>query len=121
MQPVWPVYVEKPYIIQHNEDQMFLHILNGKDALTRTYPSTDMNEVILDSSDGRVFEFTCADRMELITTGRTKVLQYLYYWKEKLDRQIMQAPVIVKDKLGNSVLPGISNNSNKSTIIITVP
>ena len=37
-------------------------------------------------NNGTVIEIDCNERQQLISAGRTKALQYTYFWKEPLNR-----------------------------------
>lgn len=89
IQPVWPVYVENPYIIKHNQKNIVMH-LTGNAPTTQVFPYAHVKKYPCEN--GSVIEITCNNRQQLISAGRTKALQYTYFWKEPLN-QTTENPV----------------------------
>lgn len=51
-------------------------------------------------NNGTVIEIDCNERQQLISAGRTKALQYTYFWKEPLNRLTEKTVAIIKDLKG---------------------
>lgn len=122
IQPIWPVYVEKSYMIQHNETNLILYV-NGNEELTvKTLPPVHIKQKPFPESKGRMFDIPCNDRQQLFTVGRTKVLQYLCFWRKALDGIAAQPQVKVTDIDSKEILSGICNSLPKErTLCITAP
>ncbi len=89
IQPVWPVYVESPYVIKHNQKRIVMH-LTGDAPTMRVFPYAAVEKY--PCMTGSVIEINCNNRQQLISAGRTKALQYTYFWKEPLN-QVTDKPV----------------------------
>lgn len=108
LQPVWPLFTEDDYIIKHDKASMTV-LVKGNISSLKTFPSTKIPEPNLLDSQTRIYEVPCSGRQELISVGRTKVLEYTYFWKEPLN-QVQSCPTLsVSDLDGNEVPPGDSN------------
>lgn len=81
MQPVWPVYQESPYIIKHNASEMYVYFQGNADisiapkGSIRRFPPKSPQMLIINSKD----------RQQVLSAGRTNVLQYLYLWHCDID------------------------------------
>ena len=94
IQTVWPVYVENPYIIKHNKKSVVMH-LTGNATTAKSFPDTLMKRFICDQ--GIVIEINCNSRQQLISAGRTKALQYTYFWKEPLNMSTVKPKAVITD------------------------
>ena len=105
--PIWPVFCKGPYVIRHNKDYLYLYI-SGNIQNTRTFPEariTDLTPFMGQLSNGKVVKIIPKERQQLISVGRNTPLQYLYYWKEPLEKTTPLPDVTVTDYNG-SQLPG---------------
>ena len=84
LQPIWPVFVETPYIVKANSDSIFMH-LKGNAPTTKTFPRAPISKY--NCEEGSILEIRCNSRQQLISAGRTRSLQYTYFWKEKLTQE----------------------------------
>lgn len=108
LQPIWPPYIEKPYAIQHDGDSVWLHMFEGKEVRIETNPRFNAFEKHFPTmARGRIFEVISKERQQLVSLGRTKVLQYMYFWRTDFAAKIHIPDVKVTDARGKSVLPGI--------------
>lgn len=94
IQPVWPVYVEKPYVIKHNQKSIVMH-LTGNAPTTQVFPYAPVKNYPYEN--GSVIEIHCNSRQQLISAGRTKALQYTYFWKEPLSQTTEKPAATVTD------------------------
>lgn len=94
IQPVWPVYVENPYVIKHNQRSIVMH-LKGNAPTTQVFPYAPVRNY--PCANGPVIEIYCNNRQQLISVGRTKALQYTYFWKEPLSRTTEKPAATVTD------------------------
>lgn len=119
IQPVWPVYVQNPYIIKHNRKKVVLHI-SGNAPTAKVFPYTTINK--FNCGNSTVAEISANSKQQLISTGRTKALQYLYFWQEKLDIVSSIPQVEVSDLSGKQYETGvISELPERKTLCIVSP
>lgn len=100
IQPVWPVYIENKYVIKHSQSNIFLHI-KGNATNTLVFPETYKQR--FNYNNETVLKVSCNSRQQLISAGRTKALNYAYFWKEPLNNIGVTASVEVTDIKGNLV------------------
>ncbi len=100
--PLWPVYIETPYRICHNKDQITF-FLRG-DAEPQVFPKTNLHSSSCDN--GKFFTVNCHERQQILSAGRTKVLKYTYLWKDDLDYKTPLPQIIVTDLSGMMITPG---------------
>ena len=118
LQPVWPLYVEQPYAIKHSKEYMTIHVKGIGD--THVFPWTEMRK-FENVSNGYVMEITCRERQQLMSVGRAKAIEYLYFWKEKIDQSVSYPEAFVKDIDGNEISLGIHHNlPRQGTIRVSV-
>lgn len=82
IQSVWPVYVENKYVIKHNQDDFFLHI-KGNATNTLVFPEASKQR--FNYNNEKVLKISSNSRQQLISAGRTRALNYAYFWKEPLN------------------------------------
>lgn len=121
IQAVWPVYIETPYVIKYNQNSVIMHII-GNGLTTRAFPYTNILTHKCSDSNETVIETICNTRQQLISAGRTNVLQYAYLWKEPLTDTAEKPLAEVVDKQGVTIFSGSHNELPKGKILrITVP
>lgn len=102
IQPIWPVYVESPYVIKHNQKSVVMH-LTGNPPITQVFPDARVKNY--SCTNGSVIEIPCNNRQQLISVGRTKALQYTYFWKESLS-QTSEKPVATVTDIYDTLIEG---------------
>lgn len=102
IQPVWPVYVENPYVIKHNQKSIVIH-LTGNAPTTQVFPYATKRPY--PCANGSVIEINCNNRQQLISAGRTKALQYTYFWKEPLS-QVTEKPTATVTDIHDALIEG---------------
>lgn len=105
--PVWPVYTKTPYVIQHDRDQLLMYICGGSDIVEKTFPVAMIKEFYCPAENGKVIGIHCNGRQQLISVGRTKVLEYIYFWREQLNKTKPKPVVEISDIDGNILSSGI--------------
>ena len=108
LQPVWPLFIEGSYTIKHSQDSMYM-LVKGNVAAVKTFPSAAVRQLSYNVSQPKLYEILCSSRQQLISAGRTQVLQYAYFWKEPLNQVGQFSEIIVTDLSGSKVLPGETN------------
>ena len=122
IQPIWPVYVEKSSVIQHNESNWILHVSGDEGISVKTLPAVHIRPRSLPGMEGRIWDIPCNDRQQLLTVGRTKVLQYLYFLRTELQAVSALPQVKVTDLNGEELGSGLFNHLPKEkTLCITAP
>lgn len=79
--PLWPSCIETPYLILHKLDVVNLFFRG--DATPKTFPYS----YIYSKGDksGSILTIECNGRQQLLSAGRSKILEYTYLWKNELD------------------------------------
>lgn len=120
IQPIWPVYVQSPYVIQNSGETTWFLVQGQGETTTKTYPAATM--LYYPSDGGKVCSIEVNERQQLISTGRAKVLEYTYLWKKPLNERAEQPKVTISDIDGNPVPSGLQNNIPQNHIIrVTAP
>lgn len=104
LQQVWPLFVEGSYAIKHNQNNSVL-LVKGNASSLKTFP-TATTTIAKISCHPTIYEVHCSDRMQLISVGRTKVLQYTYFWKESIGTESLAPEIKVTDISGSTVESG---------------
>ena len=105
--PIWPVYIKTPYVVKHNESEMIMHISGGRQLTPKCFPAASIVTVSCSSVNlGQVIRIACNERQQLISAGKANVLQYVYFWKERLGETLPEVAVSVKDGKGEPVEAG---------------
>ena len=99
MYPIWPVFVESPYLIKHSQNQLFM-FMQG-DATAKMFPEVQIKSY--PSESGNLLSLFCAERQQLISVGRAKVLRYSYLWKDPLNYTSHSPQIEVVDIRGNQI------------------
>ena len=115
MIPVWPECIMEPYIIKHDSNTMTLYV-NGINADVRAFPQATIR-----SYDNSVIEVSIRNRQQLVSVGRTKALQYSYYWKVPLDKTNNLPKAFITDISGNELLQGLNKIPKQKMIVIKLP
>lgn len=106
IQPVWPIYVEDKYVVKHNQDNLYMHI-KGNATNTLVFPEAYKQR--FNNKGEIVLKIACNSRQQLVSAGRTKALNYAYFWKDNLNH-ISQDPLVdVTDLNGIPVLQEENN------------
>lgn len=109
LQPVWPLFVEDNYMIKHNQNSTYM-IVRGNIVAVKTFPSGVVHQLSNNECQIGVYQISCSNRQQLISLGRSNVLQYAYFWKEPLDHIGSCPKVSVTDLKGIEVNSGESNS-----------
>ena len=105
MYPVWPVHITSPYIVFHQEREIYIYFQGNADAklaplgYIRKIPNDDPKMLIISSPDN--------SRQQLLSAGRTRVLNYTYFWQKDLNKDIETSSYIVRDLDGKMLQQGI--------------
>ena len=116
--PVWPAYIETPYVLRHCSDQLAV-FLRG-DADPKVFPITYLQRY--SCNGGKVFFVNCKERQQILSAGRTKVLQYTYLWKDPLDVIVPLPQIEITNTNGDTLPSGEQMDLPvKKTIVVTAP
>ena len=105
IQPVWPPYVEGDFVIKHNSDVTTI-LIKGNAPSVKSFPSTTIHHISSDSAD--VYFVNCHNRQQLISAGRTKALQYTYFWRESITDEQETQEFSITDISGTTIEQGTS-------------
>jgi len=120
IQPVWPLYIQTPFVIKHNSNSLVLNVKGNYIGQVKSFPQSNKQEYSCPGK-GKVAKINGTGRQQLISAGRTReALQYLYAWKEPLPCVTEQPQVKVTDTRGALLEPGETGRiPNKNTLVIT--
>lgn len=108
LQPVWPLFTEGNYIVNHSQESMYV-LVEGNIATVKTFPSALVKRLNYDVLYPKLYEVYCSGRQQLISVGRTQALQYTYFWKERLIQDGLEPEISVTDLSGSEINPGETN------------
>ena len=118
LQVIWPTYIEEQKLIKYNDNSVMIHVTGY--PTTRVFPTATVRNYA--APNGRVFEAFLNERQQLISAGRTKALEYAYFWKEPLQQSEDEPQVNVVDAAGSSVIAGDTNElPGGKSLCITAP
>ena len=116
MYPLWPEYVELPYVILQKEQKINI-FMKGDYVHFKTYPETSFLQYPLKNNSSNLISITAKnDIYQILSAGRTCALKYMYFGVSDFDN--MKAPskgVKVTDINGNVLTSGIYNNLPKKS------
>lgn len=114
--PIWPVYVESPYVVYHKSRQIHLYFKGNAEA--KLAPVGFITKYPL--SKPKLLSITSSDRQQLLSVGRVDVLKYMYLWENELNQKGTIPQITVTDINGTNLAPGRhSTLPEKQTICIT--
>lgn len=102
MYPIWPSYIEAPYIIYHNSKQ--INVFFNGNAEPKLSAVGDIVKYPI--SKPKLLCITSDSKHQLLSAGRTAVLKYMYFWQSEIDKNGIIPSIKVVDIRGNE----ISNN-----------
>ena len=106
MQPVWPLYKESSFSIQHNQPSMYMFI-TGKGTIDY-YPKKDSKAFSKDNN--QVVWFHSLERQQVMAIGKYETIAYSYFWKTSLSKTY-QEPVLDVLSIDESTFPPGNNFS----------
>lgn len=114
MTPIWPLFLEGNYIVKHSQDSIYM-LIEGNAATIKTFPSAATRQL---NHNPKLYEIHCSSRQQLISTGRTQALQYIFFWEEPLNRVGLSPAVFVTDLSGSEIASGESNTLPKNKTLL---
>ena len=108
LQPVWPLFIEGNYLIKHDENSVYM-LVTGNVSAFKTFPSSTVLQLNKNTTQPKLYKVFCSSRQQLISVGRTRALQYTYFWKESLAKVGPRPKIQVSDLAGAKVAPGKTN------------
>lgn len=119
--PLWPVYVDKPYVILHHQERMIMY-LQGERVEPKVFPAANLRYLSEKENNAIVFRLACNERQQLLSSGRTKVLKYTYLWKDELLSKTDLPSIQVTDLSGNPIDAGSMNTLPQQNLLqVTAP
>ena len=117
IQPIWPLFVESEYLVKHNEDCMYL-VIRGNVNRPKTFPHAEICPLEDEDSTVSIYKVICSDRQQLISVGRSNVLEYAYFWKEPLNQLATYPKISVTDISGIEIQQGESNSLPRNQTLL---
>lgn len=114
---LWPLHIEAPYIIKHSADYVIIHLRGNSENKLAAFPSALIRTQRC-SENGRIARIACNGKQQLISSGRSNVLQYLYFWKGSLDQTYEAPTVSVTDLDGNEQAAGMQSGIPKCETLV---
>lgn len=108
IKPIWPLFIERDYIIKHNQDSMYV-LIEGNVGPIKTFPLASLSQSKAINKHLTLYEVQCATRQQLISAGRLQPLQYTYLWHESLDGAGKFPSISVMDLSEQEIPSGESN------------
>ena len=106
IQQIWPIYIEDPYIIRHEKAKLWFY-LQGDEIESKIYPNAPQKS--FKCENGQVIQINTYDRQQIISVGRSKMMEYTYLWRDTL-KQTTSIPVVSALTLKDEVIsPGVAN------------
>lgn len=105
LKPVWPLFIESSFLISHNQNSMYM-LVSGNATAVKAFPNVAIRRLFNSASHPTLYEVYCSGRQQLISAGRTQVLQYTYIWKEPLSQEGVTPRVSVTDLTGAEIPSG---------------
>lgn len=115
MQTIWPPYVQGSYLIKYNQKSIYM-LLKGNVEDIKTFPTANSHHFLIDDFN-KLYNISCSERQQLISTGRSNVLQYAYFWKEPIDSEVFEPEFSVTDIDENYINDGECTDLPKNKII----
>ena len=101
--PVWPLYVETPFVFSHNEEETFLFLQGNADLHVFPQANVSLYPVV----ESKVFKLRSGGREQMISAGRNSSLQYTYFIKKALTEETEAPKVKVLDTKGRELAGGL--------------
>ena len=118
LQVIWPTYIEEQKLIKYNDSGVMIHVTGY--PTTRVFPTATVRNY--PAPNGRVIEAFLNEHQQLISAGRTKALEYTYFWKESLHQNENKPQAEIVDTVGASVIAGATDELPKGkSLCITIP
>lgn len=102
--PIWPLHTQSPFVIKHSGNELYFHICGGSGISGSVFPESNTNTYFCRNETATsVLRVLPLGRQQMISAGRgAKTLDYLYFWKEKLQNTTQRANVTVFDWKGET-------------------
>lgn len=114
IQQVWPLYIEDPYIIRHNKNKLWFYI-QGNEIESKSYPPSPQKS--FDCGKGQVVQINALGRQQVVSTGRSKMMEYTYLWQDPLNRTTHIPSVSVSTLKDETISPGITDKLPEKRIL----
>lgn len=109
IQALWPIHTENEYTIKHNREKTVLYIYGDYDLSIKTLPILRLNRYLVDAENVSVVSVPSDYDQQLVSIGRSSVVEYFYCWKGKINKYVDCQEVSVTDADGHGVQPGVIN------------
>ena len=117
MYPVWPLYIESPYVIYHKSKQINIYFKGN--AIAKLAPVGSIRKYPYTAP--KLLSITSSDRQQLLSAGRTEVLKYMYFWEAELNKKGILPLAKVCNIAGEDIESGIQQNLPEKNTICIIP
>lgn len=115
--PVWPEFIEYPYKVLHQSDEMYFY-LEGEGVEPKAYPYAPVRSWKTNNETVSIQQIKCNDWQQLVSAGRVKVLKYTYLWKNKLEFPLKEKKLFsISDGDQQEVESGLSEELPKDGVL----
>ena len=98
---------------------MYMH--GGEDIVEKAFPDTTIKRFSCPYENGKVIRVDCNGCQQLISIGRMNVLEYTYFWRERLNNTMSKLVVEILDIHGNILDSGIQYKLPEQWVLCEVP
>ena len=103
-QSIWPVYIEDPYIIHHESDKVWFYV-RGTDLDIQCHPKSQHQ--LFSCDNGQSVLLNTLGRQQVVSTGRSNLLKFMYLWRDSLNITSNVPVVDVTTFNKETVSPGV--------------
>ena len=112
--PIWPVYIETPFILRHNRNIISFYI-SGEDISTKCFPDATKEE--FPGKSGSLIQLNTHSRQQMIATGRFRPIRYTYLWTDPLTNITEQPDISVTTIQDETIPSGIAKELPMNNIL----
>lgn len=109
--PIWPLYVEDPYFLYHNDPKMYF-FMQGEDAELNIYPAT-MYTQCEHLKNGKLYKLYAASKEQLLSLGQSGMIGFSYLMTKTLDMVAQSPEVQIRNIDGKLIVECICNQLPK--------
>ena len=95
--PVWPTYIQDPYFIYHNSNEVYFYLC-GDDAELKSFP---LKADSISTDDGKLFHINSQCKEQLVSIGKSGALGFTYLVRKPFSISIMLPQVEITDSFGH--------------------
>ncbi len=94
--PIWPTYIQDPYFIYHNSNEIYFYLC-GDDAELKSFP---LKADSISTDDGKLFHINTQCKEQLVSIGKSGALGFTYLIKKPFSLPVLPPEIEVTDSFG---------------------